>query len=494
MSKGMTLLQSIELLTPAQMLQADLSAAEFGVAGLTLMRAAGMATARAICQRFRPCRTLVLTGPGHNGGDGYVVARVLESRGWPVAVAALSLPREGSDAAVVAAEWRGPIVPLDPTEIARSGLIVDALFGAGLRGDLPPGLVELLRGVSVPVVAIDVPSGVDGESGVVRGYALQATLTVTFFRLKPGHLLLPGRDLCGELVLAPIGLPTSVLTGLDVQCFANKPPLWTLPARTSQSHKYSLGHVTIPAGKAMPGAATLAAGAARRAGAGLVTLAAPDNDTATIFRGGEPGLLVREDSLEQLLQDKRRNAWLLGPGLPPDQETLLMLRQIVQAGREAVVDGGALTAATGNPSALKGAAVLTPHAGEFARVFGAAGENRMAAARSAAADTGAVVILKGSDSIIAAPDGRGAINADAPPALATAGSGDVLAGLVAGLLAQSMPRFEAACAAVWLHAEAARLALSGTTLERPLIAEALLTEISAAFATAHSIRAWLQAR
>ncbi|MFZ6764592.1 NAD(P)H-hydrate dehydratase [Pseudoroseomonas sp. WGS1072] len=478
-----------ELLTPEEMARADAAAIAGGLSGLALMQAAGQAVAQAIRARFRPCRTLVLAGPGNNGGDGYVVARRLEQAGWPVAVAALAPPRPGSDAALAAAAWRGPVLPFAPGEAARAALVVDAVLGAGLTRDLPAEVAAVLGAAGGPVVAVDVPSGLDGATGQPRGPVTPAALTVTFFRRKPGHLLLPGRDLCGETVLAPIGLPEAVLPGLGVHCFHNGPWLWTLPRRTSESHKFAQGHLTIPAGAEMPGAARLAAAAARRAGAGLVSLATADATTAALFRADEPGHLVTESPLQALLADTRRHAWLVGPGLPPSAETLAVLARLLAAGRAVVADGGALSAAAGAPDRLRGAAILTPHAGEFARVFGPPGADRLSAARGAAAATGAVVVLKGSDSIIAAPDGRAAINDNAPPALATAGSGDVLAGLAAGLLAQGLPAFEAACAAVWLHGEAARRALGGRPPGSPLIAEDLLPHIAESFAFALSRRA-----
>ncbi|MBO1074133.1 NAD(P)H-hydrate dehydratase [Roseomonas marmotae] len=462
----------------------DRAAIAAGTPGLTLMQAAGAAVARAIRRRFRPRRLLVLAGPGNNGGDGYMAARLLEREGWPVAVAALAPPRPGSDAALAAAAWRGPMLPFAPEALGRAGLVLDALFGAGLSRDLDGPAAAVLRAARASVVAVDVPSGLDGATGEVRGFAPRAAVTVSFGRLKPGHLLLPGRDLCGELVLADIGLPEAALRAVPARAFHNAPGLWHLPARGAEQHKFSHGHVTIPGGAAMPGAARLAAMAARRVGAGLVTLAAEDAATASLFRQGEPGLLVAGPPPEDLLADARRNAWVLGPGLPPGPDTLALLRRVVEAGRQAVVDGGALTAAAGQPQLLRGAAILTPHAGEFGKVFGSPPGDRLSAARMAAALTGAVVVLKGSDSIIAAPDGRVAINANAPPALATAGSGDVLAGLAGGLLAQNMPPFQAACAAVWLHGKAAGLALGDARPGAPLVAEDLLHQIRAAWMAA----------
>ncbi len=443
-----------ELLDPAEMGQADALAPGLGVSGPTLMANAGRAVARAVRARFRPCRTLVLAGPGNNGGDGYVAARLLAEQGWPVALAALAPPRAGSDAAGAARLWRGPMVPFAPNEAARAELVIDAVFGAGLARDVDGLVVDTLRAARC-VVAVDVPSGVDGATGAVRGYAPHAALTVSFFRLKPGHLLLPGRVLCGTLALADIGLPAAVLDQVRPRCFANLPGLWALPLLRDDTHKYRRGHVSVIGGATMTGAARLAAEAARRAGAGLVTIAAAAR--ADVYRGGPPGLLVSEAPLDTLLADARRQVWVCGPGLGPEAARTALPR-LLRAGRRVVADADALTAFAGAPEALRGAAVLTPHAGEFALVFGAPGADRLAAARAAAARTGAVVLLKGPDTIVAAPDGRAAINASAPPWLATAGAGDVLAGLIGGLLAQGMPDWEAACASAFLHGLAAQRA------------------------------------
>jgi hydroxyethylthiazole kinase-like uncharacterized protein yjeF len=444
-----------ELLTPAEMARADAAAIAGGIPGIVLMEAAGRALARAVMRRFRPCRTLVLAGPGNNGGDGWVAARLLEQAGWPVAVAPLAPPRPGTDAALAAARWRGPVVAFSTAEAARAGLVIDAVFGAGLSKPVEGIAAEVLGTLRGPVVAVDVPSGVDGATGQVRGLAPRAALTVTFFRRKPGHLLLPGREFCGELVLAEIGLPGSVLPAIGPLAWRNGPWLWRLPAPGADSHKYARGHVVVAAGAGMTGAARLVAAGARRAGAGLLTVAAPDAATASVLRAGDPGVIVAEDRAA-LLADPRLGTWVIGPGLPPSPATRALLRQVVAAGRLVVADAGALRAATGDPAALAGCAILTPHAGEFAAVFGPPGADRPAAARAAAAATGAAVVLKGADTLIAAPDGRLAINDNAPPFLATGGTGDVLAGIAAALLAQGMPPFEAAAAAVHLHGAAAQ--------------------------------------
>ena len=450
-----------ELLTPEQMARADAASPALGVPGPTLMANAGRAVARAICARFRPCRTLVLAGPGNNGGDGYVVARLLQQAGWPVSLAPLSPPRAGSDAADAASRWHGPQAPFTPDAAAHAELVIDAVFGAGLARDVGGIVADTLRAAR-RVVAVDVPSGVDGTTGAVRGYAPQAVLTVTFFRLKPGHLLLPGRELCGETLLADIGLPQAVLQQVRPDTYANTPELWHIPMPGPHSHKYSRGHVTVVGGATMTGAARLAADAARRGGAGLVTIAATGR--GDIYRGGSPGVLVSDAPLAELLADRRRNVWVCGPGLAPEAARAA-LPVLLSAGRCVVADADVFSAFAGDPDALRGAAVLTPHAGEFARVFGDSGTDRVAAARAAAARTGSVVLLKGADTIIAAPDGRVAINASAPPWLATAGSGDVLAGLIAGLLAQGMAPWDAAAAGAFVHGRAAVIAGPGLVVE-----------------------------
>jgi hydroxyethylthiazole kinase-like uncharacterized protein yjeF len=325
------------------------------------------------------------------------------------------------------------------------------------------------------LVAVDVPSGLDGATGQVRGYAPQAAFTITFFRCKPGHLLLPGRDLCGETVLADIGMPPAVLDHVRARAFHNGPWLWTPPRPTAQGHKYDRGHVTVLGGAAMTGAARLAAMAARRGGAGMVTIAARQG--ADIYRAAEPGAIVSDALLPSLLADERRKTWVCGPGLGAE-DAGASLPLLLASGRQVVVDADTLTVCAGAPEKLGGATVLTPHAGEFSRVFGDAGADRPEAARRAAALTGAVVVLKGSDTVVAAPDGRVAINDSAPPWLATAGAGDVLAGLVAALLAQGMAPWDAAACAVWIHGRAAFHA------GPHLVAEDLQAAVPAAFADA----------
>jgi hydroxyethylthiazole kinase-like uncharacterized protein yjeF len=367
-------------------------------------------------------------------------------------------------------------VPFAAREAARAELVIDAVFGAGLARDVDGLAADVLRAAR-RVVAVDVPSGLDGATGAMRGFAPQAALTVTFFRLKPGHLLLPGRELCGEIVLADIGMPPGVWDRVPRNCFANLPELWRIPAPDPRSHKYSRGHVTIVGGATMTGAARLAADAARRAGAGLVTIAA--RGSGDIYRAGSPGVLVSDAALPELLEDTRREVWVCGPGLGIEaaRQTLPVL---LSAGRRVVADADVFSAFAGVPDALRGAAVLTPHAGEFARAFGVVGTDRIAAVRAASVRTGATVLLKGADSVVAAPNGQAAINVCAPPWLATAGSGDVLSGLIAGLLAQGMPAWEAAAAGAFLHGRAGSIAGEG------LVAEDLLAAMADALVEATS--------
>lgn len=449
----------LHLLTPAEMAIAD---AKSGVPGPVLMERAGWAVARA-ASRLGPKRTLVLCGPGGNGGDGYVAARLLASWGWPVRLAALAAPRAGSDAAGAAAGWTGPMAPFTPDEASRADLVIDAVFGAGLTRPVD-GLVAATLGAARQILAVDVPSGVDGASGAAMGQVAQAVLTVTFFRRKPGHWLLPGRDLCGEIVLADIGIPAECAVS---QTLANAPGLWHLPSLGASSHKYTRGVVTVLGGADMTGAARLSAEAARHGGAGMVTIAA--HGRGDVYRSGAPGLMVSEAPLAELLKDERRTTWVCGPGLG-HEAARADLPLLLAAKRQVVADADCLAAH--HAEDLCGAAVLTPHAGEFAHLFGPIGPDRLSATRAAAKRVGAVVLLKGSDSVIAAPDGRAAINTTGSAALATAGSGDVLSGLIAALLSGGMPHWEAACAGAWIHGRA------GEALGVGLVAEDLPAAIA----------------
>ena len=469
------------LLTCAEMARADRHAIDGGVPGTTLMAAAGAAVATAIRRRYRPRPVLVLAGPGNNGGDGWVVARDLADHGWDVRVAALGDPAAlKGDAAWARTLWTGPVETARPQALDGAGLAVDALFGAGLARDLDGIAAEIVSALAGRVaagttvsVAVDVPSGIDGDTGRVRGVAAPADLTVTFFRRKPGHLLMPGRALCGSLRVADIGIPASALDAIAPATVVDAPALWrvALGERRSSDHKYRRGHVVVVGGP-MSGAARLALAAARRSGAGLATAAVPPGATA-LFAGDAPGAIVREvdgpDGLARLLGDPRYSAVVVGPGLGGNGLGGNGARGLVEAalaaGRPVLLDADGLNAFAGAVADLAGRisapTVLTPHEGEFKRLFpeiDPAALGRLAAARAAAAAAGATVLLKGPDTVVAAPDGRAAIAENAPPTLATAGSGDVLAGLIGGLLARGVPAFEAAAAGAWIHGEAGRAA------------------------------------
>jgi len=298
---------------------------------------------------------------------------------------------------------------------------------------------------------------------MVQGAEAPAVATVTFFRKKPGHLLMPGRALCGEVVLVDIGIPATVLPAIAPRCWENGAALWgdAFPWPRLEMHKYRRGHALIAGGAVMTGAARLAARAAARVGAGLVTLAAPAA-AWPVYAAALTGVIVLpmagEGDFTALLGDARRNAILLGPGGGADDALRQRVLAALATERAVVLDADAITAFASSRdtlfAAIRGACVLTPHEGEFARLFDVTGD-RLSRARAAARQCGAVVLLKGPDSIIAAPDGRAVINSNAPPDLATAGSGDVLAGLVTGLLAQGLDPFRAAATACWLHGDAA---------------------------------------
>ena len=473
------------LLTPPQMAEADRLTIATGIPGITLMEKAGRGVADTISRRWVPQPVLVLCGPGNNGGDGFVVARVLAERGWPVRVALLGeVAALRGDAAEAAARWTGPVEPLTPAALDDAALVVDAIFGAGLTRPVEGivrAVIEATGQRRLPVVAIDIPSGVDGGSGEIRGVATRAAITVTFFRKKPGHVLLPGRVHCGETLLVQIGIPDAVLDRVVPNTTVNDPQWWLGGFRRPglASHKYSRGHAIVTGGAVMTGAARLAARSAARLGAGLVTLAAPEPAFA-IYATALTGVIVHPiadlDGFHALLEDKRRNAALIGPGAGVGAETRDKTLAILSAGKHTVLDADALTSFSAAPdalfSAIRSPCVLTPHEGEFARLFDTAG-SKPDRARRAARLSGAVIVLKGADTVVVAPDGRVAINANAPPELATAGTGDVLAGTVLGLLAQGMDAFRAAAAAVWIHGDAASRVGAG------LIAEDLVEMLAA---------------
>ena len=463
-----------ELLTVAEMYTADRLTIAGGVPGRDLMAAAGGAVADAIlADGWGGGTVLVLCGPGNNGGDGFVIARRLQDAAVPVRLALLGDRRAlKGDAADAASAWDGEVEALNPDHLAGVSLVVDALFGAGLDRALTGTAAAMVRAVTragLPVVAVDVPSGIVGDQAEpLEGVAFRARQTITFFRKKPAHLLVPARLFCGKVRAVDIGIPATVLQEIAPRCYENIPSLWAdvFPWRQPESHKYQAGHVLVAGGDPMTGAAQLASRAALRIGAGLVTVACTRNSLA-IYALANPSVITLplDDSgaFAAALGDSRRNVALLGPGNGATEETRERVVQALQADCHVVLDADALSVFQNRAGELcrlitasNGRTVLTPHDGEFSRLFPELGGNRLQRARAAAAMSGATVVLKGPDTVVAAPDGRAAINGSAPPWLATAGTGDVLAGMLAGLLAQGMPSFAAASAGVWIHGKVAR--------------------------------------
>ena len=498
---------NLELLTTAEMSEADRLAAAAGVASLTLMENAGRAVADEAQKMVAAGgRILVLCGPGNNGGDGYVAARLLLERGFRVRLLALvPIDKLKGDADVMARRWTGETIGHDDLPpISAKQLIIDALFGAGLDRPVTGAtraIVEAANNSGNPCLAVDVPSGLSGTTGATVGEAvIRATRTVTFFRRKPGHVLLPGRMLCGETVVRDIGIPASVLEALQpntsVNALDRKAPLPMLSLAPT-AHKYTRGHAVVVSGPAAStGAARMSARGALRIGAGLVTVASPLLAVATNAAHLTAIMLKPFEGPREfadILSDARRNVVLIGPGAGVSIATRLLVQVALEFEAACVLDADALTSFTldqdddAEPvvnhlfSLIKEAphrpVVLTPHEGEFKRLFPDLTGSKLERARAAAMRSGAVVVLKGADTVIAAPDGRAVINDNAPSWLATAGSGDVLAGFVTGLLAQAMSPFEAASTAVWLHGAC------GTQCGPGLIAEDLPERLPQVLAT-----------
>jgi ADP-dependent NAD(P)H-hydrate dehydratase / NAD(P)H-hydrate epimerase len=469
----------IEILSNAEMAEADRLTIAGGIAGITLMENAGKAVAQAVSGRQSAGgRVVVIAGPGNNGGDGFVAARLLAERGYAVTVLLVgAIEKLKGDAAAAAKAWGRGVAAAKPDELAGADIVVDALFGAGLDrpvSGLAQAMIEAVNAQAAPVVAVDLPSGINGTTGAVMGAAIKAQQTVTFFRKKQGHLLMPGRAYCGKVSVAPIGIPAAVLERIHPLTFENVPELWrakfSLPR--VQGHKYDRGHAVVVSGLSWStGAARLAARGALRAGAGLVTIASP-REALTINAAANLAIMVRPvdgaAELTRFLADRRLNAVAVGPGLGVSDGTCELVLAALSGERAVVLDADAITSFANSPQRLstavqargEWATILTPHEGEFSRYFHALDADtkvgsKLERARRAAELIDAVVLLKGPDTVVAGPDGRASIAANAPAFLATAGAGDVLTGITAGLLAQGMPAFEAASAAVWLHGEAA---------------------------------------
>ena len=466
------------LLSTRQMAEADRMTIAAGTPGIVLMERAGAAVAEAAWKRAPAGGSVtVVCGPGNNGGDGFIAARILRERGMRVRVVLLGAAEAlVGDAAIAFTRWDGLVLPVAALRQDVPDLYIDALFGAGLTRPLAGDAAEavaVMNGSGQPIIAVDVPSGLSGDTGQAEGPVVRASETVTFFRAKPGHLLQPGRGLCGPVTVVDIGIPVETLDAIGAKAFGNDPALWreAWPHHAADTHKFRRGAVAVVAGGiAGVGAPRLSGRAALRIGAGLVTILCEPEALAAHAARGPDALMQRAvpdaATLRAFLEDRRIAVAIAGPALGFSGRAAEMVKTLTTSGRSIVLDADALTLIAdplgGAPAVLSqrgAAAVLTPHEGEFERLFGKepaiAGEaSKLERARKAAALADSVVVYKGADTVVAAPDGRAAINTTGSAALATAGSGDVLAGLVGGLLAQGMPAFEAACAAVWLHGRA----------------------------------------
>lgn len=476
------------IITPEDMGRIDRAAAASGLSSYGLMERAGQAVAASALRRFPGAlRFAVLCGPGNNGGDGYVAARALRDAGAAVAVYAQGDPASlKGDAATAFARFWGTAAPLADYAPRPGDVVIDALFGAGLSRDVPEDVVRTIKAVRrsiLPVLAVDLPSGVDGRTGQVLGAAFEAVATVTFMCRKPAHLMLPGRALAGALDVFDIGIPARILARHAQHMRVNTPAVWrlALPAQTGATHKYVRGHLAVFSGPASAtGAARLSATAGLRAGAGLVTVLSP-HDALPANAAHLTGVMLKAvdggKDLANLLEDERLKTFVLGPGFGDTDKARQYVRLIAEGGRRRLVlDADGITAFRDDPETLfplfaggEPRLVLTPHDGEFARLFPDLSRDKTLSkierAQKAAARSNGAVILKGADTVIAAADGRVLLNENAPPWLATAGSGDVLAGIVGAHLAQGMPAFEAAASAVWRHGEAGRAAGDGLTAE-----------------------------
>lgn len=450
------------ILTADEMRAAEQRVIDAGTPVETLMERAGMAAAEAIWRFAGPLPTLILCGPGNNGGDGYVIARRLSERGVAVRVAATGEPQ--SPAARWAREqWTGAVE--DMAGAAPAPLLVDALFGTGLKRALDQAdneaLLRLARGATVRV-AVDLPSGCATDDGSILSPVPDYDLTATFATLKPSHLLQPAARHMGRIVIADIGIEAAGALRL-----AERPKL---AAPGPDDHKYSRGYVAVVAGE-MAGATALTASAAARSGAGYVRLLAREPVI------GVPQAVVQSPGAAvDLLGDGRIDAVVIGPGLGRSDRSRSLLEAALQSGHPLILDADALAIlADAGLEALREAKhvpILTPHAGEFARLFSVEG-SKVERARAAARLARAVIVFKGPDTVVAAPDGRAAIAPPASPWLATAGTGDVLTGIIAAMRAGGLDAFDAACAGVWLHARA------GEKAGRGLVADDLVAHLPA---------------
>jgi ADP-dependent NAD(P)H-hydrate dehydratase / NAD(P)H-hydrate epimerase len=431
---------------------------------IDLMEKAGAAVAEIIQSEFTPVATIILAGPGNNGGDAYVVARHLLAMNWPVKIATDPgyQANYSSFASTMVQKWQGSTIVFDDIEHECPQLIIDGLFGTGLKRAISGKLATLVNTVNdfkCPIVAIDIPSGLNSDDGVIKGVAIKAGHTVTFNFKKPGHLLLPGKEYCGKISIQDISLkPVETPNAL-----INSPELWKnkLPTPKLSDHKYKRGVLALIGGAEMTGAIRLAALAARRVGLGMAIVICSE-EAKLIYSLAAPGVIVQSYSTMAeycaLINNAKISAFVVGSGLLANNHTAELTLNVLKTRKPAILDAGALTAFEDNKkllfSHLHEKILMTPHEGEFRRVFASA-DDKLKAAQNAAEQSGVTVLYKGADTVIAANDCIPIIQENAPPYLATAGAGDILAGLCGGFAAQGIALHDAAAMATWFAAEAA---------------------------------------
>jgi len=479
-----------DLITRDRMRRVEEVCAESGISRAHLMESAGRGVAGVILRTYSRRRVLVLCGPGNNGGDGFVVARCLKEAGWDVKVMAMLHKDMYVEPALSAAmAYPDTIYPLAPGGLVDVDLVVDALFGVGLthaiEGDVKT-LFEILNDSDTPVVSVDIPSGVDGDTGCIQGCAVDADLTVTFGRARPGHYLLPGCLHAGRIEVVDIGIPEHLFLGDRI--YLNRPTNWLHHLRVPHpcDHKYTHGACLIIASDQMTGAVKLASMAARRAGAGAVIIACPENAYPLYATGAGSEIVLpitTFEDIERIYAEKYITSVLFGPGAPLTESSKIIAMALLKRKYPLVLDGGALSIFKDNPEdlfrGLHEDVILTPHEGEFSRLFPVLSDpttGKISRVRQATEKAKCNLVLKGYDTVIGSVDGACVINRNAPPWLATAGSGDVLAGLIAGLHARKLPPFVAAQVGTWIHGDAAVRAGEG------MIAEDVLTHLPSVWA------------
>lgn len=464
------------VLTAQQMRVAEQYAVQTGTPLIVLMERAGLAVAEQVMARYPKQPIIILCGPGNNGGDGFVAARHLAAKGWAVRVLLYGkLEDLTPEAKVAASRWRGSVITASLSVMENAiqkgaALMIDGLYGIGLRRAVTgeaAAILQLVNKSGMQVVSIDIPSGLNADTGQVFGQAVVADLTICFYRKKLAHVLMPGRMLCGDIVVMDIGIPEQALVNTTLQISENNPELWLgyFPQPQLNYNKYDRGHVLVLGGIELTGAARLAALASQRMGAGLVTVASPLS-AFIIYASSLTSIMVRAveegerfvPSFQRMLEDNRRNVAIIGPGAGTEENTRQAVLLALASGKKCVLDADALNVFGGDAESLRRTisphCIITPHEGEFARLFEGVVDPRLdkiARTRAAAAFLNCTVVLKGADTVIASPEGLAVVNTNSPATLATAGSGDVLAGFIAGLMAQNVEPFPAGCIAVWLH-------------------------------------------